>query len=145
MQTVIENILKFNVPVDKLSKKSNISVQRLNSILASTEEPLISEVAAISRALKVQPDFLFAPAQSYNAVNTLFRKAVNNNQQIIADKVAYIVSNILEVLSNYRPNIEIIDRFPKVENTFQGVNQLVSVFRSEFVEADFYSPLLNLP
>lgn len=145
MQTVIENILKFNVPVDKLSKKSNIPLQRLNSILASTEEPLISEVTAIARALKVQPDFLFAPSQSYNAVNALFRKAVNNKQQVVADKVAYIISNILEVIGNYRPNVEIIDRFPKVENTFQGVNQLVSIFRRDFAKADFYSPLLNLP
>ena len=132
MQTVIENILKFNIPVDKLSKKSNISVQRLNLILASREEPLISEVTAIARALKVQPDFLFASNQSYSSVNTLFRKAVNNNQQVIADKIAYIVSNILEVIGNYRPNIEIIDRFPKVENTLQGVNQLVLHERGQF-------------
>ncbi|MDB5157113.1 MAG: Zn-dependent peptidase ImmA, family [Mucilaginibacter sp.] len=145
MQTVVENILKFNVPVDKLSKKSNIPINRLKSILDSAEEPLISEITAIARALKVQPDFLFAPSQSYNAVTTLFRKAVNSKDQIVADKVSYIVSNILEVIGNYRPNIEIIDRFPKVENTFQGINQLVSIFRQDFAKADFYSPLLNLP
>ena len=145
MQTVIENILRFNVPVEKLSKKADISISRLNSILTNKEEPLIGEVTAIARALKVNPDFLFTPSQSYNSVNTLFRKAVTDKQQIVADKVSYIISNILEVIGNFRPNVEIIDRFPKVENTFQGVNQLVSIFRNEFAGADFYSPLLNLP
>lgn len=145
MQTIIENILKFNVSAEKLSKKSNIPINRLTLILQQSTEPSLSEITAIARALQVSPDFLFAPSQSYKAVNALFRKGVNDKQKVVADKVSYVISNILEVIGNYRPNVEIIDRFPKVENTFKGVNDLVNVFRKDFAQADFYSPLLNLP
>jgi|SRR6185437_15543102 len=145
MQTVINNILKFQLSAEELSKKSHIPIHRIHEILQKANEPLISEVRAIAKALKVQPDFLLSDSNSYRSINAIFRKNVNEKGEIIADRISYILSNALFLLGSYRPNIEIMDKFPKVENTYKGVLELASLFRQQFFRSDFVSPLLNLP
>ncbi|SEO14086.1 ImmA/IrrE family metallo-endopeptidase [Mucilaginibacter sp. OK283] len=145
MQTVISNILKFKVSVEDLSKRSGISLNRITDILRGNDDPLISEVRAIAKALKVRPEFLLSDNETYQTVNALFRSNITDKNDAIFDKISYLLSNALSILGNDKPKNILNEVFPKVDNTYEGIINISTVFRQVYCNSDFISPLLNLP
>ncbi len=145
MQTVVNNILKFNIPAEELSKRSTIPLLKLQSILSENVDPSIGDLTLIANALKVPLDFLISNSETYQSVEALFRKKPESLASSIIDRVSYIISNALSLLEGQLPNMSVINSFPIVENTYEEVLKLSTIFRQRFYNSDFLSPILTLP
>ncbi|MCX2473530.1 MULTISPECIES: ImmA/IrrE family metallo-endopeptidase [Pedobacter] len=145
MQSLIDNILKFQMEPQLLSKKSGLSIDRINLILSGVEDPMMAEIRAIAKALKVRPEFLLAENDSYQTVNALFRSNVSDKNNSVFDKISYLLANALNILGNKKPQNDFNNVFPQVENTYEGVLKISTIFRQHYFNSDFISPLLDLP
>ncbi len=145
MQNLVSNILKFNVSNDELAKKSGLEEARIAEIINGSKEPFMAEVRAIARALKVRPEFLMAEDNVYESVNTLFRENINSNLNPVYDKISYMLTNAVNILSGSYSVENIHAAFPEVSNDYEGVLKIATIFRQKYFNSDFVTPLLNLP
>lgn len=145
MQTILSNILKFKLSAEELSQKSGINLSRLNEILDGSVEPYMGEIRAIAKALKVRPEFLMAKDDDYQTVNALFRENIDRNTDPVYDKVSYMLTNAVNILQGSYVSREIHRAFPKVENNYEGALNIATIFRQEYFNSDYYSPILELP
>src|SRR5207237_551604 len=80
-------------------------------------------------------------------INLLFRKNLQDERiQLIAEKCSYVIGNSLELLANdYVSKLGALTRPIDFTNTFDNSTKLANEFRAKFFNADYYSPLTNLP
>lgn len=144
MQSLINKIKSFGLPPSELAEKSGIVFEKVKAILDGIAEPNLVEVRKIAKVLKVAPGLLINDEQSIPALGTLFRKSFAGNDDPKITKLSYILNSCISIIDNYTPQTELFNRFPQVENTFDGARLLAQIFRELFYKSDFVSPILDL-
>lgn len=142
---VVNEILNSNLSVEKISKKSGLSVESIRRILNGMN-PSLKEVRKIAEALKVSIDYLISDSSNQNELGLMFRKTDSDKKGVFFDRFSYLVSNSKALLGDEYILGSFIDSFGfEVNNTYEGAEKLAKIFREKFLRGDFYSPLLNLP
>jgi len=142
---MIDQIKKSGFSINEFSKVTNIAVSRLNELIVGSNEPTMSEVRKIAKALKVPTDFLVTKPRKYEEISVLFRQGLKTeSDKIKADKISYIIGNTFSLLNDYQYN-SFHEFFPPFENTFTNARILATKFRQIYYNGDFFIPLLNLP
>jgi Zn-dependent peptidase ImmA (M78 family) len=146
MQNIKYQIEHSGLSNEDLAKKSGISIERIDGFLAGRDEPTMSDIRKLSKALKLSIDFLISGSEKFEKINVLFRDAIKNmNEKQKADKLSYMVGNSFSLLTEFQPNELLFGGFPSVENTYKNARLLAAKFRELFCNADFLIPLLHLP
>ena len=145
MQTLISKIESFGIPPNDLSEKSGVYLDKIIAILQGNIEPSLSDIRKIAKALRVSPNLLINENTEIPALGVLFRKSFQDSDQPKINRLSYILNNTLSLLENYEVKNDAFGKFPQVENKYDGARQLAEIFREQFFDTDFVSPILELP
>jgi len=146
MDIVVHRIISSGLDLEKLSSKSGLDYAKLRSFVNGDVDLTLDEVSKISFAMEVPMDFLLNDNPEFSAINVLFRKAANSEQDnFIADKFSYLISNAFTILDSYNSKLSLFERFSSISATYINAEKLSLIFRSQFCGNDNVVPLLDLP
>ncbi|WP_420578351.1 ImmA/IrrE family metallo-endopeptidase [Ekhidna sp.] len=146
MQNLIFHLQHSKNSIDKVSKKSKIPVERLQSIIENKSVASLSEVRRLSAVFDKSVSFLLSENDKFDEINVLFRDAIGErNADFFSGQFSYFIGNSIDLLEGENL-LELFQKtFPRVENNLEGAEYLSSLFRLKFFNNDQVSPILNLP
>lgn len=146
MQNLIQYIKDSGLTFESLVEKSNIPGERINLIVSGVEEPNMSELRKLAKALKMDVGLLTTSNHEFQEINILFRNAVGNNRaKQKADQISHLVGNAFSLIDNTEGATSLFKNFRSLENTFENARVLAAMFRQLYYKGDFLEPILDLP
>ena len=137
-------IAENNISVKSLSKKTGLSLKRLEDLINEVKEPSILELKKISYALDLPLNYFLSEDLGENKIYLLFRNEIKDKHKIIdASKYTALINNFLILLDDYVPESSVL-KFNVANDSFKDANNLAAEFREQYLNNDQVSPIFNL-
>ncbi len=139
--------LKSASDLKALSKKSDIPLDRLKSLVEEISEATMSEVQKLSDAMKMSIEFLTSENKKYEDLNLLFRKSIKDKKDVeLASRFSHLVGNSFEIMSEQSIDYSLLRSMMSMrENTYENAFRLANQFRYTIGDEIGLSPMVNLP
>lgn len=144
----LQQILAAEEKIERLSKRTKISIERLKE-LSGGADPSVGEARAISKFYRMSLGDLLADPKDFPA-DVLFRGAPvagSNVSDLVRENLATRLQDSMDIFEG-RQKADITlwqEAFHEPENTLKNAEINAQIFRSLFFNDDQLSPLLSLP
>lgn len=146
MRNIAKLIENSGNTIESVSKKSEISLERLKEIIEG-EHPSLAELRKLANVLKLNLA-QFARSYSTDSTSLLFRNTMGSDftpsQELTVEILSKQLEESLEMLSE-GSELEWLNSFNFDSHNYENAERLAKNFRKVFFDDDQVSPLLNLP
>ncbi len=144
MQELVRKIKSFGFTANEISDRSGLPLEKVINILQQQTDPSMSELRKIARALRVSPDLLISDNVEIPSLSVLYRKALNEKQKGVSERLSYIIGNALNILEAYPIPLLNSNISGDIPQTAEGARILAEQFRQQYFQGDVVSAIPDL-
>jgi len=147
MKTIADRISESGIRIEKISKSSGISKDRILEFMAGAD-PSLYELRKLADALKMNVSDFVVDSGVRHRANFLFRQTLPRNRVQglrFIDDYSRQIGYSFEVLDTTQKSILPFKHFKVMHHTYEEADTNAATFRSLFCDNDLVSPLLSLP
>lgn len=146
MQGVKERLVLSGMTSRELSKKSGLSIERVEVILGGGELSL-AELSALAKALGIKASEFAKKSDQAARTELLFRKSAPNTMKSWESvrRISDQLSNCLQFTTPLFHKLQWLEPFKPAAETYDEAELLADKFRALYYREDLVSPIFGLP